>query len=386
MVSALGLDAVTSCAAARAGVSRIVETDDLFVDDLRGAEVEPVRVHRVPRISGGLFGFSRLLRLGLAGMEDLLRSAPETLAGRTGLVLIVNDGIYQDAWSRKERRKAAETTAETTPEVSEVAQTDGGTGESGRRAEHDRIVNQLLATLVTRLGIVVDTKLRITLAASSVGLVSALRQADAWLTRRECDRCIVGGIDSLVDPAVLAAIEGLGLLKTPNRAAGMLPGEAACFLACQRPQDVQSRREPAAAFVEAQASASEAAHPLLDLSRPDGGGLLAAIREAARQLPDQGASTGLAVANLNGDPYRAASWGRCVMPDNSPLRLGALPFWIPPLHFGDIGAAAGPVSLAMLVRGWARGWAPRPSAIVCLMDDAGARGAICVRAPEDVAA
>ena len=382
MVSALGLDASTSCAAARAGLSRIVETDELFVDDLRGEELAPVPVHRVPRVSAGLFGFARLLQLGLAALADLERAAPASRDGRTGLVLLVGDGRYLEAWCRKRQRALGEATAAAPAEAESDIVADASRG----KAVHERVVKDLLATLVARSGLDVAPGLRLTLAGGASALVAALKQAGEWLQRRECDRCLVGGIDSLIDATVLAALEGLGLLRTPNRAVGMLPGEAAGFLMLERPADVEARREPAAAVVVGEAAASEAGHPLLEAASAPRDGLRAAIAEAIAQLPDRGAATALAVANLNGDSYRAESWGRNTLRTIPPLGVGALPLWVPPLHFGDVGAATGPLALAMLARGWARGYAPRPGALVCLLDDAGARGAICVRAPEELAA
>ena len=70
MVSPLGLDAVSSCAAARADVRNIIEIDDILVADADGTEISPVSVCRVPLISAGFFGFGRLLQLGAAGLAD----------------------------------------------------------------------------------------------------------------------------------------------------------------------------------------------------------------------------------------------------------------------------------------------------------------------------
>jgi hypothetical protein len=166
----------------------------------------------------------------------------------------------------------------------------------------------------------------------------------------------------------------------------MIPGEAACFVGLEGLQEARLSRATVQAIVEASATGREAAHPLLDEDSADGGGLRATISELAAKLPDGGAETGLVVANLNGDPYRAIGWGRGVIPTDSPLRLGSLDLWVPPLHFGEIGAAAGPVSIALLVRGWARQYARPANAIICLMDDRGSRGAVSIRAPREAEA
>lgn len=371
MVSALSLDAVSSCAAARASINRIVQGDDLFVDDLNGDETAPVAVHRVPRISAGLFGFARLLRLGLASFDDLIRTTASLLEGRLAIILIVDGGHYQEAWSRRVRERAG-------------AADDESENDTDFLTVRNHVVNDLLSTLIQRADLDIPTQLRATLGSSGVGLIAALQQAADWLTRGACDRCIVAGIDSLIDPSLLVAIDGLGLLRTPNRAVGMMPGEASCFIALERPRDASARRAPIHAILESPAVARESAHPLLDDKNPGGGGLVASISETLSGLPDRGEGTSLAVVNLNGDAYRATSWSRSIVALNSPLKLGSLPLWIPPLSFGDIGAATGPVSVALLTRGWARGYAPGSNALLCLLDDGGGRGTVYVRAPGTV--
>ncbi len=93
-------------------------------------------------------------------------------------------------------------------------------------------------------GLRVEPALRSTVSGTCVGLVEALRQAQDWLERGVCDRCIVGAVDSLVDTTVLAPLDLLGLLKTVARPVGMLPGEAAAFHVLGR---VPSGAQPPAA-------------------------------------------------------------------------------------------------------------------------------------------
>ncbi|HEY4184301.1 MAG TPA: hypothetical protein VGP07_04495 [Polyangia bacterium] len=382
MVSPLGLDAISSCAAARAGIQRIMMGDDVFVDDLDGKAV-PVAVHRVPRISAGLFGFTRLLQLGQFALYDLLRTTPALREDRVGMILIVDGGSYQEALARRRRQEAEEATADNARAHEPPAEL---ANDDVFGALRTRIVNDLLSTLVKRVGLEVAPQFRVTLAATTTGLVPALRQAEEWLSLNVCDRCIVGAIDSLIDPPTLAALDDLGLLRTPNRAVGISPGEAACFLALESPRQPRSRPAPIRAFLDCFSTSSESAHPLLVETSPHGGGLRAAIAETLSRLPDGGRTTGLVVANMNGDPYRAMSWGSGAISTDSPVRIGSLPIWIPALHFGDVGAATGPLSVAMLVRGWDRQYAPSANALVCLMDDMGARSVLSARAPKAVAA
>jgi 3-oxoacyl-(acyl-carrier-protein) synthase len=368
MVSSLGLDVVSSCAAARAGISRIVETDDLRVPNLEGDLAAPIAVHRAPRISAGLFGFARLLQLGAAALDDLAQWDINLSGARLGMILISNSGVYEEAWSRRLREKP-----------NEAAELDYESYSTEIRA---KVARDLLPALVRAAGLDIVPALQATLTSTAIGFVAALRQAKIWLDRGACERCIVGGVDSLVVPASLMALDGLGLLRTPDRSVGILPGEGACFIVVERAHDASPRGPSVCAILDAPAEARESPNPLLEENGEGGRGLRAAMAETFNHLPDRGAATGLLIVNLNGDSYRAGSWGLAVTATTLLPGLGTLPMWIPPLFFGETGTAAGPMSVALFARGVARRYAPA-NALICLMDDGGGRGTVYARAPRE---
>lgn len=370
MVSPLGLDATTSCASARAGMLRIREIDDLLVDNAEGAETAPVAVHRVPLISAGFFGFGRLLQLSAGGLEDLQRSIGPQKDVRLGLVLLGGGESYRKAWLARARKDP-----EPLMEPQEIEEQ-----EFDAKVAEDRIASSLLPSLLSRVGLAVSAKTCKAACATAVGFVSAIEQAEEWLAKGACDRCVIGGVDSLLDPTTLQALNLLGLLRTPQNPVGMIPGEAACFLLVEPPQQAARRGAAVQAIVEAPASAPGPTHPRMGEGAVKREALPAAITGTFARLADGGRGTGLAVVNLNGDDFRAAGWGDVTVTVRSPVDVGALPLWLPPLHFGEIGAATGPVSVALLARGWARGYAPARNALVCLMDDLGGRGTCYVRA------
>jgi len=132
--------------------------------------------------------------------------------------------------------------------------------------------------------------------------------------------------------------------------------------------------------LEGHATGAAAPNPLLQEDPGTDEGLPTAVAQSLAASDEPGRAPALAVVNLNGDTYRARGWGEtAVRPQLAGLR--AAPVWIPALSFGEIGAAAGLVSLAMLARGWARGYAPDARAMICLMDDVGGRAAVSVSPP-----
>lgn len=371
MVSSLGLDAPTSCAAARAGIRRIGEIDALYVMDAEEAEVvAPASGHRVPLVTSGFFGFARLLQLGVAGLADLERDMPDLRDGRLGIVLLAGGSTYGDAWLRLARSRA------------DGHPDDLDTDEAILKASDQRIRDDLLRTLLERSGLRVETALTSTLLATCTSLVTALGKAQEWLRQRACDRCIVGALDSLVDPTTLETLNRLGLLRTPSRSVGMIPGETASFHVLELAGSSSARRGRIHAILDGPVLAAGAPHPALFLDPNQNGAdtLADAIAETIAKTYG-GSFHGMAVANLNGDEHRAAIWADVLVRLRGTIDYGALPTWLPCLSFGDVGAAVGGVSITMLAQAWRRRYAPAQQALVCLLDDIGGRAVIPVRAP-----
>jgi 3-oxoacyl-[acyl-carrier-protein] synthase-1 len=371
MVSPLSLDAASSCAGARAGVQRPISTDDLFLPDPDEGGLESLKVslRRVPVVSAGFFGLGRRAQLGLAALADLQRSAGRLDDCRAGFILLVGNDVYRTAWARRARQA---------PEL--AGDTDLDQYDASVQSLHDRYLAELLALLVRRSGMVFEGKARKTVCATAVGLTAALRQAEEWLEGRACDRCVIGAVDSLIDPFTLQALARLGVLKTAEQPVGFAPGEAAAFVVVETARAARSRRAAVQAVLEGHATGAAAPNPLLQEDPGTDEGLPTAVAQSLAASDEPGRAPALAVVNLNGDTYRARGWGEtAVRPQLAGLR--AAPVWIPALSFGEIGAAAGLVSLAMLARGWARGYAPDARAMICLMDDVGGRAAVSVSPP-----
>ncbi len=104
------------------------------------------------------------------------------------------------------------------------------------------------------------------------------------------------------------------------------------------------------------------------------------IRATLEALPDKGRETGLVIAALNGDAYRAQDWGTALARVRD-LNLGESRQWYPAQSFGEVGAATGLVGLCMAIRAFARGYAATRGVLVWTAGDDGSRGAFYVRAP-----
>ncbi|WNG13778.1 hypothetical protein [Cystobacter fuscus] len=355
MVSALGEGVVGSCAASRAGIVRILPLDEPRLFDPDTGEGELARGHSLPQVTGGFTGLGRLAALAVAGFRDLGRSAQVSDLSRCALYLVAPNDFH--------RRLLEELGL--LPEEHET-----------RREVYAK---RLVPTVLQLLKVGVPPKLQ-TVLFGETGIIDAIRDAAERLRSGLVDRCIIGGLDSLVEPQVAWTLERLGLLKGPERPAGVLPGEAAAFAVLELPTAASRRGARIEALIEAPRAAAE---PFHRLSRQPAMGvaLSQCISDTVEALPDGGREIGLVIGALNGDVYRAHDWGTALVRLRE-RNLGELRQWYPAQSFGEIGAATALVGLCMAIRGFARGYAKTRGVLVWSAGDDGSRGAFYVRAPD----
>jgi 3-oxoacyl-[acyl-carrier-protein] synthase-1 len=85
------------------------------------------------------------------------------------------------------------------------------------------------------------------------------------------------------------------------------------------------------------------------------------------------------IGNLNGTERRALDWGHTLIRLQRELPLGGLPLWVPAVHFGETGAAAGLLAVCMVLRAFVRGYAPGNRALVWLASDNRPRGVLLLQ-------
>ncbi|HUQ84056.1 MAG TPA: beta-ketoacyl synthase N-terminal-like domain-containing protein [Gemmatimonadaceae bacterium] len=355
LVSSLGADAVSSCAAARAGLSRPQPIEDAMAWDEAEADSVPVHGHAVRHLTQGFAGLGRLARLGVAAWEDLDRNEAGTAPARYGLYIATSDGYY---------------TAHARGQDEQPPTRDGVIADI-QLAHRESIAERLPARLVALRGKGSAGVTR-ALTGQHASFAAALIDAVADLRAGAVSEAIVGGVDSLVDPRVVGSLARLGLLKTPDNPAGMAPGEGAAFVRLQR-RSAMSPERRAIGFLSQVAWAAEETHRLAD-ERSTGQPLLTLLRDAPPTAQD--GSRLLMLSTLNGDPVRAHEWGATIV---------GLPSWAhtaahvhPAMSFGDTGAAAAAMNTVFGLRTCARGRAGYTSVLVWAAGDDGGRSAIWV--------
>jgi 3-oxoacyl-[acyl-carrier-protein] synthase I len=297
------------------------------------------------------------LQLGLAAVDDLRLTFVPPSDGPVGIILLLRSEQQRATWLGKLRQDPGRAGYEV----------DLDCAEAELAADKQRMTSALLSHLVRVGRIPAEPRAQRTIVADQVGMIAALEQAAAWLEGGICEACWLGGVDSYLDPPMIQALAGLDLLRTPEQPAGLMPGEAACFVVLESAARAAQRKRNVWARIDAckQWSGVERGTD----------GMLHVVQEASARQPP-----GLFVVNLNGTEARASEWGNVLVRLTAQGMKTDAPLWIPPLHFGELGSATGPASIALLARGWARDYAPSPNALVCLMEDGTARGAFAVNA------
>jgi len=351
LVSSLGLDATTACAAARAGVARPAPLD-AWVTPPSTEDPVPAVGHPIGPFTRGFDGPGRLLRVAELGSRSLAEAAPAEVLGRARWVVAGPEALPTappfDADADEE-----------------VADEEGGPEDDLVADDVTRAKARLGAALATGSGVAIRQD-RLTVFDGRVGFALGLRLALDRL--RTGEACVVGAFDSLIRSSVVERLAEHERLDQSGPTPGLAPGEGAVFLVLERGPD-----RPALGLVRDAAVADEAAHLYAGL--PATGRALAALAQALA-----GTTAPWLIADCNGEPFRSAEWGHALVRAPA-LREGLEAATYPALSFGDTGAASGALGLAVALRAFARGYAPAPAALVLSAEATARRSAVLVSAP-----
>jgi len=328
---------IPACAAARAGLTRV--SDAAAAVD--GAS--PLTQHRCPALEG-FSGPSRLALLAAQALADLAQGGPGFTAHDTAFFLNLPSPEDRPGWTAN-------------AEAADLGD------------ELVTLLNGLSPQPVPRPTLLIK---------GHAGVLIAVAQAHHTLHSGSVNRCLVGGIDSLLDNATLALFHERDVLKSEDQSAGLVPGEGAVFVLLERAQDARARGTPIlATLLAAEQGLEEYRYEDPNLV-PTGIGLARVLTAVRDRVTDLDATT--LVSDLNGVDVRAREWGfawlKCLHHHPS---FGALELALPAISFGDTGAAAGGFGLCVALRALARGYAGGRDVLVCAGSDAGSRAAVALR-------
>jgi 3-oxoacyl-[acyl-carrier-protein] synthase-1 len=205
----------------------------------------------------------------------------------------------------------------------------------------------------------------------SAGLM-ALEAACQRVADGQTGLCLVGGVDTYLEADTLEWLDGTEQLKSGRSRWGFIPGEAAAFCLVASPRAAARLRLPVLAHVLSTATELEPNRIRTDTVCV-GQGLTRALRRVLEKL-EREVRVEQVIGDLNGERYRTDEYGFTV------ARLGqrfvdATAIRTPADCWGDVGAASGPLFVALAVSAALRRYAPGPRALVWTSAEGGERGA-----------
>ncbi len=348
MSSSLG-PATTACAAFRAGIVRATPSESVTTFAPGDSAPQPVFVREVPGSTFGFSGEGRLVAIAMEALEDLrTRVSLEDLGREAGVFLALPD--FSD-----------------------------GSGPEALAAAAGKLGRRVLGRAMEGLGVSWPEARWRFFSGGSAGFALALEAARQALERRDFETCVVGGVDSLVEPEHLRYLLEERRLKTADNPVGLVPGEAGAFLVL-RSGRARSEPETAPTVDISSVQLGREPHARGSNRRPDGVVLSACVQAALGPgpVPRDGV---LFITDLNGEEVRAWEWGCALLRLRNPGGVdGDAPFWVPATGFGDVGAAAGAVGAALARHAFLRRYAPARRIVVVSQSDSGERSAFVVSA------
>jgi 3-oxoacyl-[acyl-carrier-protein] synthase I len=218
----------------------------------------------------------------------------------------------------------------------------------------------------------VDTSAVISTGHAS-GLM-ALESAARRVANGSVEFCLVGGVDSYLEPDTLEWLEANGQLHNGENPYGFIPGEAAGFCLLCLAKTAERRGLRPLAYVATAATSRET-----KLIKSDdvclGKGLTEAFQKVFAELPSPAKKIESTVCDMNGEPYRADEYGFTIA-RLSQRFVDASAFVAPADCWGDVGAASGPLFVNLAIAGRNRSQVDAEYSLLWTSSESGERCAV----------
>ena len=323
----LGATALSTAAAVRAGISRQREHPS-FVDSLG----EPFNVASVPYLPTDLPLVDRLFELTLETLVDAMRPL----------------GGVAD-W-----------------DALEIPLFMGLPGPGAGRPPN--LALELVSRLPDRIGdLPAISRVDVIAAGHAAGLM-ALEKAWRLLCDGVLELCLVGGVESYLDADVIRGLDDRGRVLSERSPFGFCPGEGAGFVLLASSSEASRLRSLGRVI----SVATRREENLVGTDTVCTGEGLSAAWKAALEPLSHGVRVSRAICDLNGEPYRADEIGFALSRTAHRLEDPS-GFLVPAECWGDMGAASGPLFVALALAEGLRGHAEGPLTLLSTSSDGGER-------------
>lgn len=329
MVTTVGFNSAASCAAIRAGIRNVYQTN------LWDAESgEYLAAGRVP-LPHWWIGLGKLAELVSPAIHECLEAAPPLQGANIPILL--------------------------------------GLSNEQRPYRFQNIDEEILGEIQDRLGFQLHRASRI-FAKDHVFVVHALRRAKELIEAGEARLCIVAGVDSLVQQDLVEYYLSQRRLLTPMNSNGFAVGEAgSAILVGLTGTAPQGESEVLGMGLAHEVARIESEEPLR------GDGLAQAIGGAFRESGLTIQEMHYRISDLNGEHYKFKEMVFAMMRYERKPKPKLFDLWHPIEYFGDVGAAIGPIVLAVALDASQKRYAIGPTVLCTFGNDDGDRAAMVVK-------
>jgi 3-oxoacyl-[acyl-carrier-protein] synthase-1 len=330
LVTSLGLDAESTCAALRASVT------NPSISRFRGRDGQRINAHQV-ELDAPWVGIAKLVQMALLAADECLAGTRDALAGDAIPVLLC-------------------------------------TAEQRRPGRLEDLDDALFDGVRAGLGVRVDDRHSAIFPLGRVAALAALERARRLVTEHGCGQVLIVAADGLLSwPALKHYVDQDRVLREDN-SNGFMPGEGAgALLIAAAHADDTLRCTGIGAGVEPA--------PVLSGTPLRGDGLTAAIAQAMREAGLLADDVDFIVADISGEQYffKEAALARA-----RALRghVRTLDLWHPAEGIGEAGALAGVAAIAAAWTAMRKGYACGPRVLVHGSDDGSYRFAAVLCRPE----
>ena len=325
LVTGVGLDAPSSCAAIRGAIDNFQETR--FVDS--GGEW--ILASEVP------------LEQPWRGKTKLIKM----------LALAINECLAGEAKVKPE----------TTPLLLCLSESE----RAGRVIDDD---NQFFQELNEELGLDFHDKSRV-ISQGHVGFTTALLRARSLIQEGIAAQVLIAGVDGFLVGPTLAYYEEQDRLLTSQNSNGFIPGEAAGAVLVQAPGKSSSSQLLCLGigYGNEQSTVYAEDIPLR------GDGMAQAIRSALSEAGCDMGATDFRIVDVSGEQYAFKEAALALL---RVLRQRKVFYdiWHPAECVGEVGAAIGPIILGVLLAAMHKGYSPGNNVLAHFANDEGKRAAM----------
>lgn len=329
----LGFDRRSSAAAVRAGIAAIAEHP--FMIDRFG---EPMQVTRDAGLDPALAGPERLLALAIPAAREAL--APLEGAGTVPKVSVV---------------------------ISLGEERPGQDGHTGARLS-DALCDALNGTI--------GIGGRLHRMEGHAGGILAMDAGRRLLAEGSAELVLAGGVDSYLSRDTLEWLDDNEQLHSEGNIYGFCPGEAAGFVLIARMETARRLGfAPLVALVSVGSGIEKNLIKTEDICLGDG--LSTAFRTVAEPLRETEMIDRI-ICDMNGERYRGNEYGFAVL-KASGLFKNAAALEAPADCWGDVGAAAGPLYVGLVLEAEERGYSKGQLSMIWASSEGGRRAAVILR-------